>query len=55
MLNLTVYLLVCRDIPCCTEVVRDSGLYAWKWGCLVIKGMGTRFNFITMSRKETWW
>jgi len=30
--NLTVYLLVCREIPCCTEVVRDSGLYAWKWG-----------------------
>ena len=30
--NLTVYLLVCRELPCCTEVVRDSGLYAWKWG-----------------------
>jgi len=27
--NLTVYLLVCRETPCCTEVVRDSGLYAW--------------------------
>jgi len=29
--NLTVYLLVCREIPYCTEGMRDSHLYAWKW------------------------